>query len=64
MHNPAMSEVWQTAFSKDFEGMVQGDSKIGQTGTNSIFITTHDEVKCIPKNQTVMYACIVVDFHP
>ncbi len=25
---------------------------------------THDEVKHIPKNQTVTYARVVVDFHP
>jgi hypothetical protein len=64
MHNPAMSEVWQTAFGKDFGGMVQGNNKMGQKCTNSIFVTTHNEVKCIPKNQTVTYACIVVNFCP
>jgi hypothetical protein len=25
---------------------------------------THNEVKRIPKNQTVMYACVLVDFRP
>ncbi len=44
MHNPDTSEVWQTAFSKDFGGMAQGDNKTGQKGTNSIFVMTHDEI--------------------
>jgi hypothetical protein len=64
MHNTATSEVWQTAFGKDFGGMAQGDNETGQKGTNSIFIMTHNEVKRIPKNQTVMYARVVVNFHP
>jgi len=37
MHDPATAEVWQTAFGKDFGGMVQRDDKTGQKGTNSIF---------------------------
>jgi hypothetical protein len=64
MHNPVTSEVWQTAFGKDFGGMAQGNNKMGQKGTNSIFVMTHNEVKRIPKNQTVTYACVVVDFCP
>jgi hypothetical protein len=64
LHNPATSETWQTAFGKDFGGMVQGDNRTGQKGTNSIFVMTHDEVARIPKNQTVTYARVVVDFCP
>ncbi len=63
MHNPATAEVWQKVFGKDFGGMVQGDNKTGQTGTKSIFVITHNKVKCIPKHQTVTYACIIVNFH-
>jgi hypothetical protein len=55
MHNPARSEMWKTAFGKDFGGMAQGNNKTGQKGTNSIFAMTHDEVKRISKNQTVMW---------
>ncbi len=36
MHDPATTEVWQTAFGKDFGGMAQGDDKTGQKGMNSI----------------------------
>jgi hypothetical protein len=64
MHNPATSEVWQTAFGEDFGGMAQGDEKTGQKGTNSIFVMTHDEIKRIPSDCTVMYARVVIDFCP
>jgi hypothetical protein len=64
MHDPDTSEVWQTAFGKDFGLMAQGDNKTGQKGTNSIFVMTHDEIRTIPKNQTVPYARVVVDFCP
>ncbi len=30
MHDPAMRDIWQTAFGKDFGGMAQGDNKTGQ----------------------------------
>jgi hypothetical protein len=64
MHDPATTEIWQTAFGKDFGGMVQGDEKTGQQGTNSIFVMTHNEIKNIPCTQTITYARIVVDFCP
>jgi hypothetical protein len=44
MHDPDTSEVWQTAFGKDFGEMVQGDNKTGQKGMNSIFVMTHNEI--------------------
>jgi hypothetical protein len=43
MHVPTMAETWQTAIGKDFDGMAQGDLKMGQKGTNSIFVMTHKE---------------------
>ncbi len=64
MHDPDTSEVWQTAFGKDFGGMAQGDNKTGQKGTNSIFVMTHNEIRALQKNQTVTYARVVVDFCP
>ncbi len=45
MNNPAMAEMWQTAFGKDFGGMAQGDNKTGQKGTNAMFVMTHDKIK-------------------
>jgi hypothetical protein len=64
MNNPATAKMWLTAFGKDFGGMVQGDNKTGQKGTNSIFVMTHDDIAQIPKNQTLIYARVVVDFCP
>jgi hypothetical protein len=64
MKDPTTAEMWQTAFSKDFGKMVQGNLKRGQMGTNSIFVMTHNEISHIPKTQTVTYARAVVDFCP
>jgi hypothetical protein len=62
MHNPAAAEMWQTAFGKDFGGMAQSNKKTGQKGTNSILVMTHSEVLYIPKDRTVNYARVIVDF--
>jgi hypothetical protein len=64
MHDPATSEIWQTAFGNNFGGMAQGNNKTGQKGTDSIFVMTRAEIPCISKNQTVTYSCMVVDFRP
>jgi hypothetical protein len=64
MHNPATSEIWQMAVGKDFGGMAQGDNKMVQNGTNSIFVMTNEEIACIPPNHTVTYARVVVNFCP
>jgi hypothetical protein len=42
--------------------MAQGNLKMGQKGTNSIFVMSHAEIHNIPKNRTVTYARIVVNF--
>jgi hypothetical protein len=64
MHYPATSKTWQTAFGKDFGGMVQGNHKTGQKGTNSIIVMTHKEIARIPNQQTVTNARVVVNFCP
>ncbi len=40
MHDPQTADIWQTAFVKDFGGMVQGDDKTGHKGT--IFSVCYD----------------------
>ncbi len=45
MNDPARAEIWQTASGKDFGGMAQGNNKTGQTGTNAMFVMTHDKKK-------------------
>ena len=44
MNDPETAKVWQTAFGKDFSGMAQADGKMGQKGTNSVFVMTHKKV--------------------
>jgi hypothetical protein len=44
IHNPVTAEIGQTAFGKDFEGMSQGNNKMGQKGTNAMFVMTHEEL--------------------
>jgi hypothetical protein len=41
MHDLTTTEIWQTAFGKDFGSMAQDDNKTGQKGTNSIFVIMH-----------------------
>jgi hypothetical protein len=62
MNDTATMEIWQTAFGKDFGGMVQGNNKTGQKGTKYIFVMTHAEILLIPADQTIMYARVVVNF--
>ena len=62
--DPVTKEIWETAFSKEFGRMAQGDNKTKCEGTNSIFVMSHDEIKQIPKDRVVTYARIVVDFRP
>jgi hypothetical protein len=65
MKDPATAEVWQTAFGKDFGGMAQGDSKMGQKGTNAMFVMTHDEISHIlHAGKVFTYANPVVDHRP
>jgi hypothetical protein len=46
MHNPKTAEIWQTVFGKDFGSMAQRDNKMGQKGTNSVFVMTGKELSC------------------
>ena len=65
MNDPATAKVWQTAFGKDFGGMVQGDCKTGQKGTNSVFVMTHKEIDiAMAAGHKWTYAQIVVDHRP
>jgi hypothetical protein len=45
MHNPATAEIWQTAFGKDFEGIAQGNNKMGKKSINAMFVMTHEEIQ-------------------
>ena len=62
MNDPITAEIWKMAFGKDFGCMAQGDKKTGQAGTDSIFVMDHGAIAKIPKNQTVTYARVVVNY--
>ena len=48
-----MSEVWRTAFEKEFGGLAQGGNKTGEEGSNSIFVLDHDGMKyLVPRRQS------------
>jgi hypothetical protein len=65
MNNPAMAEIWQTAIGKDFGGMAQGDNKMGQKGTNTMFVMTHDKIKqAVAAGNFFTYMNPVVDYRP
>ena len=56
-------KIWQTAFGKEFGNLAQWDRKTGKKGTNSVFVMTHEEITLIPKDQTVTYGRVVVDYY-
>ena len=62
--DPATNETWTTALGKEFGNIAQGDNKTGEEGTNCVFVMTPAQVRAIPKDRTVTYARIVVDFRP
>ena len=49
-NNKERRELWITAFGKEFGSLVQGDSRIGEMGSNAIFILDHEVIKNIPAN--------------
>ena len=62
--DPATREIWTTAWGKEWGNMAQGDNKTGEKGSNSIFVLDHEQIRNIPKDQTITYARMVVDFRP
>jgi hypothetical protein len=65
MHDQETAEVWQMAFGKDFGNMAQGNDKTGQKGTNSIFVTTWNEIDAAKAaGHTWTYVQVMVDYQP
>jgi hypothetical protein len=65
MYYPATAETWQMAFGKDFGGMAQGNKKMGQKGTNAMFMMTHDKIyKVLAQKKKFTYGNPVVDYRP
>ena len=61
--DPAMTEIWQTAFGKEFGGMAQGNDKTETKGANAMFVMTHDDVAQL-RGKKYTYANIVLDHRP
>ena len=62
---PELRDVWMKAMCKELGNIAQGYSdgeKINEKGTNTVRFLTHEEIKAIPKDRTVTYARIVVDY--
>jgi hypothetical protein len=63
MHDLELAVVWQTAFGKDFGGKGQGDNKMGQKGTNSVFVMTWKSIDAAKAaGHTWPYAPFVVTY--
>jgi hypothetical protein len=65
MKDSETADIWQTAFGKDFAGMVQRDNKTGQKGTDSVFVMTHKEIDIAKvAGHTWTYVQVVIDYQP
>ena len=56
-----MSEMWRTAFIKEFGGLAQGDNKTGEKGSNSIFVLDRRRIENISKYRKVTHGQLVMD---
>ena len=63
-NDPLLCKAWTRAFGKEFGNLAQGDAATNTPGTDTIFVLTHDQIKQIPRDQTVTYTRIVVDYRP
>lgn len=57
-----LRETWTTALGKEFGSLAQGDKKPGAVGTNSLFVMDPATIPNIPKDRTITYGRIVVDY--
>jgi hypothetical protein len=64
MKDPVLKDVWTTDFGKDFGGLSQGDTKTRTQGSNTLFVMTHHNINNIPRDQTITYGLIVIDYCP
>eukprot|EP00804_Cyclotella_cryptica_P016363 CCRYP_009915-RA/>CCRYP_009915-RA protein AED:0.19 eAED:0.12 QI:0/0/0/1/0/0/2/0/920 len=61
---PLLRDVWTTAFGKEFGNLAQGDRKTSEKGTNTMFVMTHAQIRDIPRDRTITYERVVVDYRP
>ena len=61
-NDPITRDVWQKAMCKEIERLAQGFGKAA--GTNTIFFMSKEEIRTFPRDRTVTYVRIVVDYRP
>eukprot|EP00804_Cyclotella_cryptica_P014207 CCRYP_005619-RA/>CCRYP_005619-RA protein AED:0.39 eAED:0.38 QI:0/0/0/1/0/0/2/0/308 len=61
-NDPILQTVWTKAMCKELGRLALGCDR--SKGTDTIFFMSHDEIKQIPRNRTITYARIVVDYRP
>ena len=60
--DPELRDVWTKAMHKELGNIAQGH---GETkGTDTVHFLSHEQISKIPKDRTVTYARIVVDYCP
>ena len=59
---PSLRKIWTAAMCKELGNISQGWGN--KKGTDTVQFLTHQEILAIPKDRTVTYARIVVDYRP
>ena len=57
---PELKETWEEAMCTELGKILEGYGE--EKGTNTVKFLTHDEIRAIPKDRTITYARIVVDY--
>ena len=57
-----LKPIWKESMCKESGRLAQGYDKT--KGTNTVYFMKKEDIKNIPKDRTVTYARIVVDYHP
>ena len=63
MRNPKTHDTWSKAMTKELARLAQGQDGLTE-GTNTVYYMDHEAIRNIPKDRTVTYARIVVDYRP
>jgi hypothetical protein len=63
MRNPKTHDIWSKAMTKELSRLAQGQDGLTE-GTNTVYYLDHDAIRNIPKDRTVTYARIIVDYRP
>ena len=62
--DPLTATTWARAFGKEFGNLAQGDAETNTPGSDSIHVLPLEQIQHIPKDRTITYARIVVDYRP